>query len=170
MCVQTESCLSRTLFATKSDLENLKAKLLNKILNLQQDIFSETVKLPSSDSNHVILPLAQSQPASVTLQSPPSQCSFNDSVLPIPNFVSNVTVCDIPGGWQAHSVPENTCKIVIAGDSLLHQMNANKMSVNGIPCQNSQRKVTVLVVWWINPNSTSANMVTNIFIWFCQQV
>ena len=48
MCVQTDSCLSRTLFATKSDLENLKAELLNKISYLKQDILSETVKSPPS--------------------------------------------------------------------------------------------------------------------------
>ena len=42
MCVQTDSYLSRTLFATKSDLENLKAELLNKISYLKQNILSET--------------------------------------------------------------------------------------------------------------------------------
>ena len=120
MCVQTDGCLSGTLFASKSDLENLKAELLNKIANLKQDILSETVKSPSSDSSHISLPSAQSQPASVTSGSLPSQVSPNDSILQIPNSVSNVTVCDIPGGSQVHSIPEKACKIVIAGDLLLH--------------------------------------------------
>ena len=167
MCVQTDSCLSGTLFASKTDLENLKAELLNKIANLKQDILSETLKSPSSDSNHISLPSAQSQPASVTSGLLPSQVSPNDSILQIPNSVSNVTVCEIPGGSQVHSIPEKARKIAIAGDSLLHRMNANKMSVNGIPCQNSQRKVTVLVVRCIDPNSLSANMATNISIWYC---
>ena len=35
MCVQTDSCLIGTLFATESDLENLKAELLNKISYLK---------------------------------------------------------------------------------------------------------------------------------------
>ena len=39
ICVQTDSCLSGTLFATKSDLENLKAELLNKISYLKNIFF-----------------------------------------------------------------------------------------------------------------------------------
>ena len=140
MCVQTDSFLSGTLFASKTDLENLKAELLNKIANLKQDILSESIKSPSSDSNHISLPSAQSQPASVTSGSLPSQVSPNDSILQIPNSVSNVTVCDIPGGSQVNSIPEKARKIVIAGDSLLHRMNANKMSVNGIPCEKLTKK------------------------------
>ena len=98
MCVQTDSCLSGTLFATKSDLENLKAELLNKISYLKQDILSETVKSPPSDSNHVSLPSALSQSTGVTPGSLPSQVSRNDSIPTIPNSVRNVNVCDIPVG------------------------------------------------------------------------
>ena len=105
MCVQTNGCLSGTLFASESDLENLKAELLNKIAHIKQDILSETVKSPSSDSNHISLPSVQSQPASVTPGSLPSQVSLNDSILQISNSVGNVTVCDIPGGSQVHSIP-----------------------------------------------------------------
>ena len=140
MCVQTDSCLSGTLFATKSDLENLKAELLNKISYLKQDILSETVKSPPSDSDHVSLPSTQSQPAGVTPGSLPSQVSLNDSVLTISNSVRNVSVRDIPVGPQARPIPEKARKIVIAGDSLLHRMNANKMSVNGISCQKLTKK------------------------------
>ena len=140
MCVQTDSCLSRTYFATKSDLEILKAELLNKIFYLKQDILSETIKSPPSDSNHVSLPSAQPQSAGVTSGSLPSQVSLNDSVLTIQNSVRNVTVCDIPVGSQARPISEKTHKIVIAGDSLLHHMNANKMSVNGISCQELTKK------------------------------
>ena len=78
MCVQTDSCLSGTLFATKSALENLKAELLNKISYFKQDIFSGTVKSPPSDSDHVFLPSTKSQPAGVTHGSLPSQVSLND--------------------------------------------------------------------------------------------
>ena len=52
----------------------------------------------------------------------------------------NVSVCDIPVGSQARPIPEKARKIVIAGDSLLHRMNANKMSVNGISCQKLTKK------------------------------
>ena len=37
-------------------------------------------------------------------------------------------------GLQACPMPEKACKIVIVGDSLLHRMDANKMSVNSISC------------------------------------
>ena len=87
MCVQTDGCLSGTLFATKSDLENLKAELLNKISYLKQDTLSETVKSPPSDSDHVSSPSAQSQLAGVTPGSLPFQVSLSDSVLTIPNSV-----------------------------------------------------------------------------------
>ena len=107
---------------------------------MKQDILSETVKSPPSDSNHVSLPSAQSQPAGITRGSLPSQVSLNDSVLTIPNSVKNVSVCDIPVGSQARPIPENARKIVIAGDSLLHRMNVNKMSMNGISCQKLTKK------------------------------
>ena len=125
MCAQTDTYLSGALFATMSDLENLKVELLNKISYLKQDILYETVKLPPFDSNHVSLPSAQSHPAGVTPGSFPSQVSLNDSILTIPNSVRNVTVCDIPVGSRAPPIPEKVRKI--AGDSLLHRMNANKM-------------------------------------------
>ena len=70
----------------------------------------------------------------------PSQVLLNDSVLTIPNSVRNVSVCDIPVGSQARPIPEKVRRIVIAGDSLLHRMNANKMSVNGISCQKLTKK------------------------------
>ena len=49
-------------------------------------------------------------------------------------------MCDIPVGSEVRPIPEKAHKIVIAGDSLLHRMNANKMSVNGISCQNLTKK------------------------------
>ena len=84
--------------------------------------------------------MAQSQPAGVTPRSLPSHVSLNDSVLTIPNSVRNVSVCDILAGSQARPIPEKAHKIVIAGDSLLHRNNANKMSVNGISCQKLTKK------------------------------
>ena len=128
MCVQTDSCLSGTSFATKSDLENLKAELLNKISYLKQNILYETVKSPPSDSDHVSLPSAQSQPAGLTPGSLSSQVSLNDSVLTIPNSVRNVSVCYIPVGLQARPIPETASKIVIAGDSLFFFID-NKKSI-----------------------------------------
>ena len=44
------------------------------------------------------------------------------------------------GRGQALPIPEKARKIVIAVDSLLYCMTANKMSVNGISCQKLTRK------------------------------
>ena len=132
------------MFSTKSDVENLKAELWNKISYLKQDILSETVKSPPFDSDHVSLPLVQSKPAGVTPGSLPSQVSLNDSALTILNYVRDVSACDIPVGLQARPIPEKARKIVVAGDSLLHPMNANKMSMNGISCQKLTKKVDSL--------------------------
>ena len=43
-------------------------------------------------------------------------------------------------GSQARPIPEKAGKIVITGNSLLHRMNANKMSVNGTSCQKLTKK------------------------------
>ena len=53
------------------------------------------------------------------------------SPLPLPS-VHNVSIHELPQSSQMQSKPENSCKIVVAGDSLLHRMNANKMSVDNI--------------------------------------
>ena len=38
VCVQTDSCLSRTLFASKLDLEGLKAELMSKLTDLRNEV------------------------------------------------------------------------------------------------------------------------------------
>ena len=44
----------------------------------------------------------------------------------------NVSIYELPQSSQLQSKPEKSSKIVVAGDSLLHRMNANKMSVDNI--------------------------------------
>ena len=53
------------------------------------------------------------------------------SPLPLPS-VHNVLIHELPQSSKMQSKPEKSCKIVVAGDSLLHRMNANKMSVDNI--------------------------------------
>ena len=53
------------------------------------------------------------------------------SPLPLPS-VHNVSVHELPQSSKMQSKPEKSRKIVVAGDSLQHQMNANKMSMNNI--------------------------------------
>ena len=53
------------------------------------------------------------------------------SSLPRPS-VHNVSIHELPQSSQIQSQPEKSRKIVVAGDSLLHRMNADKMSVDNI--------------------------------------
>ena len=51
------------------------------------------------------------------------------SPLPL-SSVHNVSIHELPQSSQMQSQPEKSRKIVVAGDSLLHRINANKMSVD----------------------------------------
>ena len=51
---------------------------------------------------------------------------------------------ELPQSSQMQSQPEKSCKIVVAGDFLLHWMN-DKMSVDNITSVKLTKKVTVSV-------------------------
>ena len=64
--------------------------------------------------------------------------------LPLPSG-HNVSIHELPQSSQMQSQLEKSRKIVVAGDSLLHRMNANKMSVDNITSVKLAKKVTVSV-------------------------
>ena len=72
--VQTDSCQSNTIFASKLDLDTLKAELLNKITDIRHEVLkaNHTTK-PSSVS------LQQSQPQQFFPSEPASQQQLNVS-------------------------------------------------------------------------------------------
>ena len=141
--VQTDSCLSNTIFASKLDLDTLRAELLNKITHIRHEVLkaNHTTK-PSSVS------LQQSQPQKFFPSEPASQQQLNVSSANQPETCPEVDLLDetpaqmpVTSGLVSPTVItssetqviQNTHKVLIAGDSLLHRMNASKMKVCDIP-------------------------------------
>ena len=137
--VQTDSCLSNTIFASKLDLDTLRAELLNKISDIRHEVLkaNHTTK-PSSVSLQQLQP-QQFFPSESALQQQFNLSSANQpETCPVVNL-SDETLAQMPvtSGLVSPTVItssetqviQNTHKVLIAGDSLLHRMNASKMKV-----------------------------------------
>ena len=120
--VQTDSCLSNTIFASKLDLDTLRAELLNKITDIRHEVLKANhTKKPSSVS------LQQSQPQQFVLSEPASQQQLNLSSANQPETCPEVNLSPTVITSSETQVIQNTHKMLIAGDSLLHRMNAGKI-------------------------------------------
>ena len=128
--LQTGTCLSNTLFATKSDVEELKNDFLSKLSDLREEFTSvkcppaPVVSSPSeSDDDSTQFPSSQVSPSSTLTQTPASSHSKNVSAS---GQVHKAV--DKPNPGKAPSR-----KVLIAGDSLLNRMYISKMKVSNIP-------------------------------------
>ena len=117
--VQTDTCLSNTLFATKSDVEELNNDFLSKLSDLREQFTSvkcppaPVVSSPSeSDDDSTQFPSSQVSPSSTLTQTPAS--SHNKNVSASGQVHKAV---DKPNPGKAPSR-----KVLIAGDSLLNRM------------------------------------------------
>ena len=115
--VQTDSVLSRSMFATKSELDDLKAELLEKISRIKDNVLAKLTVRESADS----LRDAQQPDLTSTNYSEPSSQPGPSLSVDSESFES-----------QSQSQPISR-KIVIAGDSLLHRIKPNKLKVGDIP-------------------------------------
>ena len=70
--VQTDSCLSNTIFASKLDLDTLRAELLNKITDIRLEVLKANHTTKSSSVS-----LQQSQPQQLVPSEPASQQQLN---------------------------------------------------------------------------------------------
>ena len=129
----TVTCLGGTLFAAKAEVENLKVEMLDRISALHQTL------LPDPNQRNSSLP----QPTQPSLSENPVCLVTPSSPLPLPS-VHNVSIHELPVSKNA-ILSEKSRKIVVAGGSLLHRMNANKMSVDNITSVKLAKKVTVSV-------------------------
>ena len=120
--------LGGTLSATKAEAENLKVEILDKISALQQTLLPDPNQRNSSNPSAVISLPQQTEPFPsenpVFLVTPSNH-------LPLPSLL-NVSTHELLQSSKMQSKPEKSRKIVVAFDSLLHRMNANKMSVDNI--------------------------------------
>ena len=155
--VQTD--LSNTIFALKLDLETLRAELLNKITDIRHEVLkaNHTTK-PSSVS------LQQSQPQQFVPSEPAAQQQLNLSSANQPETCPEVNLSDetlaqmpVTSGLVSPTVItssetqviQNTHKVLIAGDSLLHLMNASKMKICDTPSVRLTKKGDSLLVRWL---------------------
>ena len=115
--VQTDSVLSRSMFATKSELDDLKAELLEKISRIKDNVLAELTVPESADS----LRDAQQPDLTSTNYSEPSSQPGPSLSVDSESFES-----------QSQSQPKSR-KILIAGDYLLHRIKPNKLKVGDIP-------------------------------------
>ena len=141
MQTDSVSCLGGSLFATKAELENLKAEILGRISTLQQTLLPDSNQSCSTSPVQTVSPTQQTEPG-------PSgdHVSLASSSSPLPpSSMRHGSIQDLPVFSQVQSQPERSRKIVIAGDSLLHRMNTSKMSVNDIPSVKITKKGDSLV-------------------------
>ena len=147
--VQTDNCLSNTVFASISDLETVKSELTNKLSEVRNEILSimnsnnTTIPLfpntaPSFDCSSSVpdVSLKSSQPQVATVKNSAVILEENS------NFTQSCSINSSPLGQDVNqpNVTESVSdryepkrKIIIAGDSLLHQVNCRKMKVANIP-------------------------------------
>ena len=113
--VQTDSVLSRSMFATKSELDDLKAELLEKISRIKDNVLAELTVPESADS-------------------------LRDAQQPDLTFTNYSELSSQPGpslsvhseSFESQSQPKSR-KILIAGDSLVHRIKPNKLKEGDIP-------------------------------------
>ena len=114
--VQTDSVLSRSMFATKSELVDLNGELLEKISRLKDNVLAELTVPRSADS------LRDVQQPNLT---------FTNYSEPSPQPGPSLIVDSEPFESQPQSQPKSR-KILIAGDSLLHRIKPKKLNVGDI--------------------------------------
>ena len=140
--IQTDSCLSQTLFASKSDVDNVKNDLLAKLTELREEFLSKQASALTTNPPFTVinLPRRQSeitvgQSASSEHDSESSSASQNVQSSVYDPGNSNSTYSGLKGTQEDNdSRPTDISrKIIIVGDSLLHRMNSRKMKVTGIP-------------------------------------
>ena len=109
-------------------VDTLRAELLNKITDIRHEVLkaNHTTK-PSSVS------LQQSQPQQFVPSEPASQQQLNLSSANQPETCPEVNLSPTVITSSETQVIQNTHKVLIAGDSLLHRMNASKMKVCDTP-------------------------------------
>ena len=86
--VQTECCLSNTIFASKLDLDTLRAELLNKITDIRHEVLKANHTTKSSVS------FQQSQPQQFVPSEPASQQQLNLSSANQPETCPEVNLSD----------------------------------------------------------------------------
>ena len=145
---------SQTLFATKSDVEELKNDFLSKLSDLREEFTSvkcppaPVVSSPSeSDDVSTQFPLSQVSPSSTLTQTPTSSQNKNVSAS---GQVHKAV--DKPNPGKAPSR-----KVLIAGDSLLNRMHISKMKVSDIPSVKLTKRGDNLSVQFLDVSTMLVN-------------
>ena len=118
--VQTDSCLSSTIFASKEDVENLKSDFESKLSVLREEFVSKQCSPPIPVSY-----LPESLPISSNPSSQISVDVINSAQSSQTSHQNEAVSTDKP-----HKEPLR--KILFVGNSLLHKMDVKKMKVSNI--------------------------------------
>ena len=119
--VQTDSCLSSTIFASKADVENLKSESESNPLSALREEFISKQCSPSIPVNY----LPESLPISSNLSSQVSVDVINSTQSSQTSHQNEALSTEKP-----HKEPSR--KILFVGDYLLHRMDVKKMKVSDI--------------------------------------
>ena len=125
--VQADNVLSKSLFATKSELEDVKIELLKKLTRLKQDLLDRMIDFGSSERVDVV---QDDNPTRTVISGASSQ--------PGPALQNTPSVDS--GSAESESQPEKSRKMLIAGDSLLHWVNTRQLKVDDIPSEKLVKK------------------------------
>ena len=120
--VQTDNILSKSLFATKSELDDVKTELLEKLTRLKQDLLDQMNSFGSSERVGVVHDDNPTPTVNSGVSSQPSPTLQNT-----PSSVNS-------GSAEFQAQPEKSHQIT-AGDSLLHRLNTRKLKVDDIPSE-----------------------------------
>ena len=126
--VQTDNVLSKSLFATKSEINDVKIELLGKLTRLKQDLLDQMIDFGSSERVDV-----------VQYDNPTPTVNSGASSQPSPTLQNTPSSVDSVSA-ESQSQAEKSRKMLTAGDSLLHRVNTRKLKVDDIPSEKLVKK------------------------------
>ena len=110
--VQTDSCLSSTIFASKADVKNLKSELESELSAIREEFTSKQCS-PSAPVNYV--------PESLPISSNPSSQVSVDVIINSTQSSQTLHQNEAVSNDKPHKKPSR--KILFVGDSLPHRMD-----------------------------------------------
>ena len=137
--------MCKTLFVSKSELDDLRTELLLKLSKLKEEVKMHTYprcQPPNLALTSPCISSPHSTPVAADLQALASTSMSSEVNLSYPSSQKNESSLKNPSGVSStenqavdnnESQRRNSRNVVIVGDSLLHRIQINKMKVGNIP-------------------------------------
>ena len=142
---QTDSVLCKTLFVSKSELDDLRTELLFKLSELKEEVKTHAYprcQPPNLALTSPCISSPHSTPVAADLQASASTSVSSEVNLSYPSSQKNESSLKNPSGVSSidnqavdnnKSQRTNSRNVVIVGDSLQHRIQIDKMKVGNIP-------------------------------------